>query len=365
MEKEPRICPDCPLKPVWSPEVQFRFPVTQSTIHSVMSVTVLWACTELPVLCRWGKRNVHGGQSWVDTYTTLHYLLCVSYSVCQSRNLQSDLRWFLSGRAVISWCCFWLIFKAKFPPFCPLCAIYIDCNWTPLCFHSNWCGPPCSTCSSWVWSLWTSLLLLATITKARTIAGTMTSSTWQRWELFVLFFKIFPCFFLEFQMSSLKLATVTQDHMKRINVIVIHAIVNLNGDLRVHCRCQFIIHSPVYNTCVDRSTLGFLFALFILLFYNEHTRTCDTVCECVSWCVWCHQHAGGEAEACALRPHPLPTFLSLTHSWKEEIRKREKPHTQYYLSPLPPPISYTHRSADLFQSVWRLWGEYRKWRRWV
>lgn len=82
-----------------------------------------------------------------------------------------------------------LNFNTLLPSSLPVvCAIYIDCNWTPLCFHSNWCGPPCSTCSSWAWSLWTSLLLLATITKARTTAGTMMSFTWQRWDVFLFFF---------------------------------------------------------------------------------------------------------------------------------------------------------------------------------
>lgn len=63
-----------------------------------------------------------------------------------------------------------------------------------VCFHSNWCGRLCSTCSSWAWSLWTSSLPLATITKARTTGGTMMSFTWQRWDDLILFF--FPLIIL-------------------------------------------------------------------------------------------------------------------------------------------------------------------------
>lgn len=78
----------------------------------------------------------------------------------------------------------WIALRFSYFLFPLLCSIYIDCNWILSCFHSNWCGPLCSTCSSWAWLLWTSLLLLATIIKARTTVGTMMSFTLQRWVFF-------------------------------------------------------------------------------------------------------------------------------------------------------------------------------------
>lgn len=222
--------------------------------------------------------------------------------------------------------------------------MYIDYNWAPLCFHSNWCGPLCSTCSSWVWWLWTSLLLLATIIKARTTAGTMTSFTWQRWEFYFL---IFSCFFLQFQMSSLKLPTVR--HHKIIWIEWMWSLFMLMLWCIVVWICIFIL---------------LICSFYFIILTSTHTQ----VTQCVSVC-----HVG-VFDAISMQvvkrgvrpPSPPPSYLSLSHTQlKRGDKKREKNYTQYYLSPQPPPISYTHRSADLFQSVWRLWGEYRKWRHWV
>lgn len=94
---------------------------------------------------------------------------------------------FKCGLQQVVSCAFWLgqFFLA------PTWAICADYRWIPLCFHSNWCGPPCFTCSSWAWSPWTSSLPLATIIKARTTAGTMISFTWQRWVQMICLFSIF------------------------------------------------------------------------------------------------------------------------------------------------------------------------------
>lgn len=111
-----------------------------------------------------------------------------------------------------------------------------------------------------------------------------------------------------------------------------------------------------------------LICFYYFLFYCFNMNTHTHVTQCVSVC-----HVG-VFDAISMQvvkrgvrpPSPPPSYLSLSHTQlKRGDKKREKNYTQYYLSPQPPPISYTHRSADLFQSVWRLWGEYRKWRHWV
>lgn len=113
-----------------------------------------------------------------------------------------------------------------------------------------------------------------------------------------------------------------------------------------------------------------IFALFYLTHFcfEVYTHAHDTLLYVSCRLVWCHQYAGGKAPTKTVRSvptSPVPFIpLSLSHSWMEEIRKRRE-KTDTILPSLTPSIyciSYSHRSADLFQSVWRLWRENRKWR---